>query len=59
MFDAYNMGQQLDMKFYAEREHPRSSQQLTLNMGLIILKVKSSFRDTFFILHDLELEIQV
>ena len=28
MFDAYNMGQQLDMKFYAKREHPSSSQQL-------------------------------
>ena len=28
MFDTYNMGQQLDMKFYAEREHPSSSQQL-------------------------------
>ena len=28
MFDPYNMGQLLDMKFYAEREHPSSSQQL-------------------------------
>ena len=28
MFDAYNMGQQSDMKFYAKREHPSSSQQL-------------------------------
>ena len=28
MFDAYNMGQQLDMKSYAKREHPSSSQQL-------------------------------
>ena len=28
MFDVYNMGQQLDMKFYAKREHLSSSQQL-------------------------------
>ena len=28
MFDVYNMGQQLDMKFYAKREHPSRSQQL-------------------------------
>ena len=28
IFDAYNMGQQWDMKFYAKREHLSSSQQL-------------------------------
>ena len=31
MFDVYNMGQQLDMKFYAKREHLSSSQQLQIN----------------------------
>ena len=31
MFDPYNIGQQLDIKFSAEREHPSSSQQLQIN----------------------------